>query len=210
MRRCLAFCSLLFVILATGACTSRAKPQAAASTSRATSAAQSHPAGSTSASQPAEQGTSVSPTAGPHVCAQEAGYLITITLGTISCPDATRLAAGFDLQGAAAQNQGAYTCELGTATTRPVIFTCSGPTSEFSVQQAVGPQQCPQAHQYQITITSGQLICLDAYATARQFNLQGDAVQQIGDFTCQTGTAATRPTVFTCTGVKGEFAVNQP
>ncbi|HEV7206444.1 MAG TPA: hypothetical protein VGN18_17695 [Jatrophihabitans sp.] len=147
---------------------------------------------------------------GPLRCAQKPPYQVTIYKGLVTCVQADSVAAQFTRGGDAVQRIDGYTCQLGTARTRPVNFTCSSTGAEFTAADAVGPQTCPQLDKYRIRIVSGQITCTDAYDVAAQYRTQGESVQHLGGYTCQSGNAMTRPTVFTCTASAAEFAVDQP
>lgn len=194
----------LAVLLLTGCASSATTGAGRAATSPATSAP-STPAATLQQPVPAS-----STTAGPLRCAQRPPYRITIYTGLVTCVQADAVAAKFNRGGDAVQRIDGYTCELGTAQTRPVIFTCSSTEAEFTAADAIGPQTCPQLDQYRIRIVRGQITCTDAYDVAARYRTQGPSVQRIGGYTCQSGNAMTRPTVFTCTASDAEFAVDQP
>ncbi|OYN82187.1 hypothetical protein CG716_02610 [Mycolicibacterium sphagni] len=67
---------------------------------------------------------------------------------------------------------------------------------------------CPPQNQSQIDIVDGPITCGDAYATAAQYQAEGEKYQQIGPFTCYSGTAMTQPVVLNCTSDSAEFAVS--
>ena len=197
---------LAFALLSAG-CSKSGSPTAAGTTSGATST----PARASAAASSSAAAASSSD-AGQHECAKQSNYVVTISQGDISCADAYVIAAGFDPVGAQSQDQGPYTCEFAHGASRPTVFSCSGTAGvEFSVAETQGPQDCPQTHAFQIKIVSGENVgCTDVNRAAARFDLQGDAVQTVEGYTCQLGTASTRPTVFTCSDSGTEFAVNQP
>lgn len=149
---------------------------------------------------------------GPLRCAQRPPYQVTIYkgIGLVTCLRADAMAAKYDRSGGSVQHIDGYTCQSGTATTRPVVFTCSSTEAEFTAADAVGPQTCPKTDKYRIRIVSGQITCTIAADVAAQYRTQGPSVQRIDGYTCQSGNAMTRPTVFTCTATEAEFAVDQP
>jgi hypothetical protein len=67
---------------------------------------------------------------------------------------------------------------------------------------------CPPQNLSQINIVNGPISCGDAYATAGQYQAEGDKYQQIGPFTCYSGNAMTLPVVLSCTSDAAEFSVN--
>jgi hypothetical protein len=71
-------------------------------------------------------------------CTDAAGNAIQIIAGDLGCTQAQATAAQYDAQGARVQEVGSFTCEGGNATTRPVIFTCTGSDGEFVVREAGG------------------------------------------------------------------------
>jgi hypothetical protein len=78
----------------------------------------------------------------------------------------------------------------------------------FAVGSAAPGVSCPPQNQSQIDIVDGPITCGDAYATAGQYQAEGEKYQQIGPFTCYTGNAMTLPVVLSCTSDTAEFAVN--
>lgn len=78
----------------------------------------------------------------------------------------------------------------------------------FAVASAAPGVSCPPQNQSQIDIVDGPVTCGDAYATAGQYQAEGEKYQQIGPFTCYTGNAMTLPVVLSCTSDAAEFAVN--
>lgn len=83
----------------------------------------------------------------------------------------------------------------------PVSQSTSAPT------QAASPQQCAAQGATQIKITSGAIACADAYAIAAKYDTQGEKVQQVDTFKCETGDADTRPMIFQCVSATAEFGV---
>jgi len=67
---------------------------------------------------------------------------------------------------------------------------------------------CPPQDQSQVDIVNGPITCGEAYATAGQYQAEGDKYQQIGPFTCYTGNAMTLPVVLSCASDASDFAVN--
>jgi hypothetical protein len=67
-------------------------------------------------------------------CAGSDGNQIEILSGDVDCAAAQQTAAGYDTQGSRVQEIGEWICEGGSAQTRPVIFTCTGPGGEFVVK----------------------------------------------------------------------------
>ncbi|NTY60908.1 hypothetical protein [Mycolicibacterium sphagni] len=78
----------------------------------------------------------------------------------------------------------------------------------FAVTSAAPGVSCPPENQSQIDILDGPITCGDAYATAGQYQAEGEKYQQVGPFTCYTGNAMTLPVVLSCTSDSAEFAVN--
>jgi hypothetical protein len=68
-------------------------------------------------------------------CPPRDGRQIQVTIGDISCSDGYAIAAKFDLQDGKVQQIDSFTCELGNAMTRPVIFTCVSAQAEFAVSE---------------------------------------------------------------------------
>lgn len=83
-------------------------------------------------------------------------------------------------------------------------------TAQATTPSATTAGECPAQAQYRVTIVTGTLECAAAYAVAAKFDRQGAAVQQVDGYTCQSGTAATRPVLFTCTSPTAEFTVSEP
>jgi hypothetical protein len=76
-------------------------------------------------------------------------------------------------------------------------------------QPPAGAQCAPQSGQV-ISITVGDVDCVTASDIATQYDPAGDKYQQIGAFTCYSGTAITAPLLFTCvadSADSAEFAV---
>jgi hypothetical protein len=84
-----------------------------------------------------------------------------------------------------------------------VSATAAAPTTT----QAASPQQCAAQGATQIKITSGAIACADAYAIAAKYDTQGEKVQQVDTFKCETGNADTRPMIFQCVSANAEFGV---
>lgn len=89
----------------------------------------------------------------------------------------------------------------------PLEPTGTRTTASGSVTASAVPQPCPPQAGYRVEITVGDVTCSDAYATAAKYDLQGEKAQRIDAFTCYTGTAQTRPLVFSCVSDKAEFSV---
>ncbi len=70
------------------------------------------------------------------VCTDATGNVIEIVGGDVDCAAAKDTASQYDRQGDRVQEIGEWVCEGGNAQTRPVIFTCSGPGGEFTVEEA--------------------------------------------------------------------------
>mgnify|MGYP000954812309 CR=1 FL=1 len=85
----------------------------------------------------------------------------------------------------------------------------TSPTAPAAPTQAV--KECPAQGGNQIKIYSGDISCADAYLLAGKYDLQGQKYQQINSvdtWTCYTGTADTRPLVFSCVSENNaEFGV---
>jgi len=78
-----------------------------------------------------------------------------------------------------------------------------------AVAQPAGEQCAPGGGQ-SVVITAGDIDCVTASDYAAQYDLAGDKYQQIGPFTCYSGTATTAPLLFQCvaeTEDQAEFAV---
>jgi hypothetical protein len=71
----------------------------------------------------------------PVQCPPQDGRQIQVTIGDISCSDGYAIAAKFDLQDGKVQQIDSFTCELGNAMTRPVIFSCVSAQAEFEVSE---------------------------------------------------------------------------
>lgn len=76
------------------------------------------------------------------------------------------------------------------------------------VAQAGPTTDCDPQGGYFIQIY-GDLSCADAYAIAAGFDLQGEAFQELGTFTCYTSPADVRPIIFQCADGDIDFAVSQ-
>ena len=91
----------------------------------------------------------------------------------------------------------------------------SGPSESASAAtpalQGAAPKECPPQGANQIKIYSGEISCSDANVIAARYDLQGQKYQQIDSvdvWTCYTGTADTRPLIFSCVSDKNsEFSV---
>jgi hypothetical protein len=97
----------------------------------------------------------------------------------------------------------------GTATTPE---TTTEPETTTTDPEATTPEQrqeCTDAAGNEIEILTGDVDCAAAKDTAAQYDLQGERVQEIGEFVCEGGNAQTRPVIFTCTGPGGEFVVSE-
>lgn len=98
-----------------------------------------------------------------------------------------------------------------SAATSAATSAASTPaTAQATTPSATTAGECPAQAQYRVTIVTGTLECAAAYAVAAKFDRQGAAVQQVDGYTCQSGTAATRPVLFTCTSPTAEFTVSEP
>jgi hypothetical protein len=71
----------------------------------------------------------------PVQCPPQDGRQIQVTIGDISCSDGYAIAAKFDLQDGKVQQIDSFTCELGNAMTRPVLFSCVSAQAEFAVSE---------------------------------------------------------------------------
>jgi hypothetical protein len=72
------------------------------------------------------------------ICKDGSGNNIKLISGGVTCDDAAKVAGAYDQQGERVQTIGDWTCEGGNASTRPIIFTCSGPGGEFTVSDSSG------------------------------------------------------------------------
>jgi len=83
-------------------------------------------------------------------------------------------------------------------------------TAPVGFAQAPDVERCdPQAGQV-IDIIAGDIDCVTASRFAAQYNPMGEKYQEIGPFTCYSGTAASAPLLFQCVSdLEGgtEFAV---
>ena len=68
---------------------------------------------------------------------------------------------------------------------------------------------CTAAGGNEIEVVRGDVACPIAQATAAGYDTQGEGVQEIGEWTCEGGDAATRPVLFTCVSSTGEFVVRE-
>ena len=68
-------------------------------------------------------------------CGAVGGNTIEVVAGEVDCAEARATASGYDTQGARVQQVGSWTCEGGTAATRPVVFTCSQDGREFVARE---------------------------------------------------------------------------
>jgi hypothetical protein len=57
---------------------------------------------------------------------------------SVTCAEARRVAAAYDLSGPKVQEVRGWTCATGTATTRPVVFTCRSTHREFVAREPGG------------------------------------------------------------------------
>jgi hypothetical protein len=85
----------------------------------------------------------------------------------------------------------------------------SPPTSELATSGAANPgvERCASQDGRQIEIRAGTISCAEAYSTAASYDLQGEKYQEIGAFTCYTGTAQTAPMLIVCSSGGVEFSV---
>jgi hypothetical protein len=60
-----------------------------------------------------------------------------------------------------------------------------------------------------IEIVRGDFACAVALATVAGYDTQGPSVQEVGEWKCEGGDAATRPILFTCVSRIGEFTVRE-
>jgi hypothetical protein len=97
--------------------------QTVAPTTQAAPATPTAPPESTTETPPPDDG----------ICKDGFGNNIKVISGGIACDDAAKVAGAYDQQGERVQTIADWTCEGGNATTRPIIFTCSGPGGEFTV-----------------------------------------------------------------------------
>ncbi|WP_006241839.1 hypothetical protein [Mycolicibacterium tusciae] len=92
------------------------------------------------------------------------------------------------------------------AATLPLVALAMAPSA---VAQPTG-EQCPPQNGMTVQITVGDIDCVTAADYAAQYDPNGDKYQQIGPFTCYSGTAMTAPLLFQCvadTADSAEFAV---
>jgi hypothetical protein len=83
-------------------------------------------------------------------------------------------------------------------------------TAPNGVAQSPSGYQCPPRSGQVVVITAGDIDCITAADFALQYDLTGDKYQQIGPFTCYSGTAMTAPLLFQCvadTADRAEFSV---
>lgn len=87
----------------------------------------------------------------------------------------------------------------------------SSAASSSAPAQALAPDKCEPQGEYQITITEGDISCANAYVLAARYDVKGEksqTLESIDTWTCSTGTADTRPLIFSCVSNAGaEFAV---
>ena len=72
------------------------------------------------------------------ICKDGSGNNIKLISGSVTCDDAAKISGAYDQQGERVQTIGGWTCEGGNASTRPIIFTCSGSAGEFTVSDSTG------------------------------------------------------------------------
>ncbi|ODQ87352.1 hypothetical protein BHQ18_24390 [Mycolicibacterium flavescens] len=79
-----------------------------------------------------------------------------------------------------------------------------------AVAQTPDSERCAPRFGQTIDILAGDIDCITASDYAVRYDVNGDKYQEIGPFTCYSGTATTAPLLFQCvTEVEGgtEFAV---
>lgn len=87
----------------------------------------------------------------------------------------------------------------------PVIAAAAMLTGRAGTAAAVPPPQCPQQDGLNLSISSGELSCADAYSVAVRYDTAGEKYQTIDAFTCYTGNAMTAPVYLTCVSDSAEF-----
>ncbi len=93
-----------------------------------------------------------------------------------------------------------------TATVAPPPPAAPRSTSTAS---AAPSGDCRTRRGLRLAIVAGGATCADLRSVAAAFELRGAKVQQRRGWTCATGTADTRPIVFTCTRGAAEFTASE-
>ena len=73
---------------------------------------------------------------------------------------------------------------------------------------AAGPE-CGAIGELRLRVVAGEAGCDEVRRIAAGYDLAGAKVQEIGGWTCASGTAQTRPVVFTCTRGGAEFVARE-
>jgi hypothetical protein len=68
---------------------------------------------------------------------------------------------------------------------------------------------CTDSRGLRLDAVNGDVACDEMRDVAAAYDLGGEKVQEIRAWTCATGTAETRPTVFTCALGDKEFAAEE-
>lgn len=70
-------------------------------------------------------------------------------------------------------------------------------------------RDCGELGELRLEIVSGEATCDEVRKVAGEYDLDGENVQEIGEWTCDLGTADTRPIVFTCVRGDVEFVAKE-
>ncbi len=68
---------------------------------------------------------------------------------------------------------------------------------------------CGNLGELRLEVVSGEVSCDEVREVAGGYDMQGAKAQEIGDWTCESGEADTRPVVFTCTRGDIEFVAKE-
>ena len=68
---------------------------------------------------------------------------------------------------------------------------------------------CGKLGRLRLELVSGDVPCDQVREVARGYDLEGEKVQEVSGWTCGSGTADTRPVVFTCRRGDMEFVAKE-
>jgi hypothetical protein len=125
-------------------------------------------------------------------------------------PAAVAVAVAIALAGCGGDDEDTTVTVEGTTT-----VTETAPTTDTTAVPELPPtgeapaEGCRDGSGNEIEIVTGDVDCAAAQQAAAGYDLQGERVQEVGEWVCEGGNAQTRPVIFTCTGPGGEFVVRE-
>ncbi|HWC28102.1 MAG TPA: hypothetical protein VG474_16045, partial [Solirubrobacteraceae bacterium] len=97
-----------------------------------------------------------------------------------------------------------------TVTIAPPTATAPPQTTPRRVTVVPAPAaRCGRLGELRLVLVAGPVRCDEVGRVARSYDRAGEKVQQVAGWTCATGTAQTRPVVFTCTRAGAEFVAEE-